>query len=145
MEYVKGYVKGPLDGPHPIAKVAYNSALDYITAAHSMQMVRGILAATETENLSFDDEAQMKSWFSSRLFPGEGRVSFRDCDLALCYLDIAPRNIDRRICVVDRASAGLYPRIFEFWAQWKIEGMEGSLNTQFLQSMKYLPSHGSVH
>jgi len=49
-------------------------------------------------------------------------LSFQECDLklVLCHLDIAPRNIlwldedDGALCIVDWASAGYYPRIFEW-------------------------------
>jgi hypothetical protein len=56
-------------------------------------------------------------------------------------IDIAPRNIlwqeDGSLCLVDWASAGYYPRIFEFCAQWIIEGKEGKFN-KLLDSMESL-------
>jgi len=58
-------------------------------------------------------------------------------------IDIAPRNIlwqeDGSLCLVDWASAGYYPRIFEFCAQWIIEGKEGKFNKLLLDSMESLP------
>ncbi|KAJ5685123.1 hypothetical protein N7536_007742 [Penicillium majusculum] len=152
MEYVEGHVIDPLHEPHLIAKIA--QVLDYFSTLTANRvgslgggLSRGLLWP-DGEDLDFDDKGQMESWFNSKLFPGEGNVSFRDCDLVLCHLDIAPRNIiwqpDGRICLVDWASAGFYPRIFEFWAQWNIEGMEGPFNSQLLQSMKPLPPHESV-
>ncbi|CAI7629715.1 unnamed protein product [Penicillium crustosum] len=152
MEYVEGHVIDPLHDPHLIAKIA--KVLDYfstLTANRVGSMGGGLyrgLLWPDGEDLGFDDKGQMESWFYSKLFPGEGNVSFRDCDLVLCHLDTAPRNIiwlpDGRICLLDWASAGFYPRIFEFWAQWNIEGMEGLFKSQLLQSMTPLPPHESV-
>ena len=44
------------------------------------------------------------------------------CELVFCHLDIAPRNLlrqeDGSLCLIDWASAGYYPRLFEFGMQW---------------------------
>lgn len=152
MEYIEGRVIDPLDDPELIAKVA--RVLDHfcsITANRPGSLwggpCRGLLWP-DSEDLNFEDKGQMERWFNSRLFAGEGKVSFRDCDLVLCHLDIAPRNIiwqpDGRICLVDWASAGFYPRLFEYWAQWNIEGIEGPFNSLLLNSMKPLSDYESV-
>lgn len=75
----------------------------------------------DTNDLTITDVSQIEEWFNSRLFEGQGRVTFQPCDLVLCHLDIVPRNIiwtgNDNICLLDWASAGLYPRIFEYISQ----------------------------
>ena len=60
----------------------------------------------------------------------------------LCHLDIAPRNIlwleDGSLCLIDWASAGYYPRLFEFCAQWVVEGKDGNFNYLLLKLMDAL-------
>jgi thiamine kinase-like enzyme len=61
-----------------------------------------------------------------------------------CHLDIAPRNIlwqeDGTLCIVDWASAGFYPRLFEFCVQWIVKGKDGNFNSLLLESMNPLSS-----
>ncbi|PGH01576.1 hypothetical protein GX51_05141 [Blastomyces parvus] len=149
MDYMEGEVIDPLEEPGLIERVI--CVLDHFSTltgdnpgSLSGGSCRGLLWP-DTENLTFGNREKMEDWFNSRLFSGEGRVSFQNCDLVLCHLDIAPRNIiwqpNGTICLVDWASAGFYPRLFEFWAQWNIEGKEGAFNTLLLKSMKPLPDH----
>lgn len=82
-------------------------------------------------------------------FSGQGSVSFQDCELVLSHLDIAPRNIiwqdDGTIRLIDWQSAGFYPRLFEFWAQWNSEGKDGPFNSLLLKAMTdSQPSHPAV-
>lgn len=99
---------------------------------------------SEAEELTFASVKVMEAWFNSRLFAQDPKLSFQDCELALCHLDIAPRNIlwlkDGSICFLDWASASYYPRIFEFCAQWIIEhtGTEDKFNQLLLDSMENL-------
>ncbi|KIW11717.1 hypothetical protein PV08_11019 [Exophiala spinifera] len=84
----------------------------------------------------------MEKWFNSRLFEHNPKLSLRNCKLVLCHLDIAPRNLlwqeDGSLCLLDWASAGYCPRLFEFCAQWIIEGKDGSFNSILLNSMNPL-------
>ncbi|RWQ93559.1 kinase-like domain-containing protein [Paecilomyces variotii] len=148
MDYMEGRVIDPLE-PDRIKRLA--RVLDYFSMIEgdtpgslSGGPCRGLLWP-ETQDLTFWSMEKMEAWFNSRLFPGEGKVSFRNCNLVLCHLDIAPRNViwqsDGGICLVDWASAGFYPRLFEFWAQWNIEGKDGSFNRLLLDSMKPLQDH----
>ncbi|KAJ9288395.1 hypothetical protein DTO021C3_3914 [Paecilomyces variotii] len=148
MDYMEGRVIDPLE-PDRIERLA--RVLDYFLMIEgdtpgslSGGPCRGLLWP-ETQDLTFWSMERMEAWFNSRLFPGEGKVSFQNCDLVLCHLDIAPRNViwqsDGGICLVDWASAGFYPRLFEFWAQWNIEGKDGSFNRLLLDSMKPLRDH----
>ncbi|KAK2799004.1 hypothetical protein FQN50_008631 [Emmonsiellopsis sp. PD_5] len=152
MDYMEGEVVDPLEDSDRIKNVA--RVLDHFSTitgdtpgSLSSGPCSGLLWP-DTEDLTFENREKMEAWFNSRLFPGQGTTSFRNCDLVLCHLDIAPRNIiwqpDGTICLVDWESAGFYPRLFEFWAQWNIEGKDGAFNTLLLKSMKPLPDHESV-
>ncbi|CAG8098493.1 unnamed protein product [Penicillium nalgiovense] len=82
---------------------------------------RGILFP-DTEDWAFDSLDAMEKWFNSRLFVHNPTLTLQDCEFVFCHLDIAPRNIlwqeDGTLCLVDWASAGFYPRLFEFCVQW---------------------------
>lgn len=73
----------------------------------------------ETDYLTVNCIQQVEGWFNSRLFPeqGQGQVQFEPGPFRLCHLDIASRNViwldDGRICLLDWASAGFYPRVLE--------------------------------
>lgn len=77
----------------------------------------------DTNDLTITNISQIEEWFNSRLFEGQGRLTLlQPCDLVLCHLDIAPRNIiwkedHNSICLLDWASAGFYPRVFEHISQ----------------------------
>ncbi|KAH7305400.1 hypothetical protein BKA65DRAFT_202184 [Rhexocercosporidium sp. MPI-PUGE-AT-0058] len=59
----------------------------------------------------------MESWFNRRLRKQDPKLRFNESVLILYHLDIAPRNFllleDDSICLLDWASAGFYPRVFE--------------------------------
>ncbi|KAJ5575970.1 kinase-like protein [Penicillium sp. DV-2018c] len=125
------------------------SVLDYFaTLRHDIPgplsggICRGLLFP-ETEDLVFDSLDEMEKWFNSRLFAHNPKLISQGCELVLCHLDIAPRNIlwqeDGSLCLIDWASAGYYPRLFEFCAQWIIEGKDGEFNSLLLKSMSSLP------
>lgn len=90
----------------------------------------------DTNDLTITNVSQIEEWFNSRLFEGQGQVTFQPCDLVLCHLDIAPRNIiwkdDNNICLLDWASAGFYPRILEHISQCI---KEEAFNTRVLHAM----------
>ncbi|KAJ5882714.1 kinase-like protein [Penicillium subrubescens] len=147
MEYIEGKVIDPLEDINAIEKVA--GVLDYFaTLRHDIPgplsggICRGLLFP-ETEDLVFDSINEMEKWFNSRLFAHNPKLTFQGCELVLCHLDIAPRNIlwqeDGSLCLIDWASAGYYPRLFEFCAQWIIEGKDGGFNSLLLKSMNPLP------
>jgi thiamine kinase-like enzyme len=58
----------------------------------------------------------------------------------LCHLDIAPRNIllcdDGEIFVLDWASVGFYPRIFELCSQMIMGRKDGKFNSLVLNAMQ---------
>ncbi|CAG7952470.1 unnamed protein product [Penicillium salamii] len=87
----------------------------------------------------------MEEWFNSRLFAHNPNLDLQSCDLVLCHLDIAPRNIiwqeDGSLCLIDWASAGFYPRLFEFCMQWILDGKDGTFNSLVLESVDPLSDH----
>lgn len=80
----------------------------------------GIIFAESHEQI-FDSAEHLEAFLHKRLLPHHDKPSFKDSTLILCHLDIAPRNIiwkdDGSICLLDWATAGFYPRSFEFAAQ----------------------------
>lgn len=118
MNYMEGKVIDTLEPDH-IKRLVH--VLDYFSmlkgdtpGSLSGGPCRGILWP-ETEDLTFASFEKMEAWFNSKLFLGEGKVSFQDCDLVLCHLDLAPRNIiwqsDGGFCLVDWASAAFLSEV----------------------------------
>ncbi|KAI9841869.1 MAG: hypothetical protein M1837_000339 [Sclerophora amabilis] len=146
MEYIEGTVIEPLENPAYIEKVArvlahFATLRGDIPGPLGGGPSRGLLWP-ENEDLSFESVEAMEEWFNSRLLPHESKLSFASCELVLCHLDIAPRNLlwtkDGSLGLVDWASAGYYPRLFEFCTQWVIEGKDGKFNTLVLDAMENL-------
>ncbi|KAJ6088011.1 hypothetical protein N7467_006925 [Penicillium canescens] len=146
MEYIEGKVIDPLEDINAIEKVA--GVVDYFaTFRHDIPgplfggTCRGLLFP-ETKDLVFDSLDEIEKWFNSWLFAYNPKLNFQGCELVLCYLDIAPRNIlyqeDGSLCLINWASARYYPRLFEFCAQWIIEGKDGEFNSLLLKSMNPL-------
>ncbi|KAJ5167666.1 uncharacterized protein N7482_003260 [Penicillium canariense] len=143
MEFIDGKVIDPLEDVSAIQRVAsvlnYFATLRYdVPGSLYGSACRGLLFP-ETEDLVFDSLDGMEKWFNSRLFAHNPKLTLRGCELVLCHLDIAPRNIlwqeDGSLCLIDWASAGFYPRLFEFCVQWIIDGKDGSFNSLLLKSM----------
>lgn len=148
MDYIKGRVIDPLEPDHISRLVRVLDHFSTIRGDRPGSLSGGPcygLLWPDNQELTFRSMEEMEAWFNSRLFPGEGKISFHNCDLVLCHLDVAPRNIiwqsDGGIGLVDWASAGFYPRLFEFWAQWNIEGKDGSFNRMLLDSMRPLQDY----
>ncbi|KAH8423661.1 uncharacterized protein LDX57_001420 [Aspergillus melleus] len=146
MEYVEGNVIDPLDDPVLIKRVS--NVLNYLHTIRGTKPgslsggpCRGLLWP-DNESVRFESKEQLESWLNSRLSPEDGSVSLGDDNLILCHLDVTPRNIiwkpDGSICLLGWASAGFYPRLFEFWAQWVVDGKESLFNKLLLNLMKPL-------
>lgn len=146
MELIKGKVIDPLEDLGAVEKIA--GVLDYFaTLRHTTPgslcggPCRGLLFP-DTEDLVFESPDEMEKWFNSRLLSHNPKLSFQGCDFVLCHLDLAPRNIlwqeDGSLCLLDWASAGYYPRLFEFCVQWITEGKDGSFNSLLLDKMNPL-------
>lgn len=146
MEYIDGKVIDPLEDIGAIQRVAsvlnYFSTLRYnIPGSLYGGACHGLLFP-ETEELVFDSLDGMEKWFNSRLFAHNPKLTLQDQELVLCHLDIAPRNLlwqdDGSLCLIDWASAGFYPRLFEFCVQWVLDGKDGNFNSLLLQMMNPL-------
>jgi serine/threonine protein kinase len=152
MEYMDGTVRQPLEEPFYIKRVA--NVLAHLASLHGN--VPGCLSGgpcqgllfPDAERLVFGSVQEMERWFNSRLLPHQPKLSFHGCDLVLCHLDIAPRNIlwgpGDSVCLLDWASAGYYPRFFEFCSQKVIWGKEGNFNQLVLDSMDILTDNEST-
>jgi thiamine kinase-like enzyme len=81
----------------------------------------------------------MEDFFNERIFPHQSSKIKLRSELVLCHLDIAPRNIlwreDGSICFLDWASAGFYPRSFEFAAQNYLLGFEKNFNQMLMDAI----------
>ncbi|KAI9036790.1 uncharacterized protein KD926_001312 [Aspergillus affinis] len=146
VEHVEGNVIDPLTDPVLIKRLS--NVLNYL---HTIRGTKpGSLSGgpchgllwPDNESVMFESKEQLESWLNSRLSQEGGNVSLEDDNLVLCHLDVTPRNIiwkpDGSICLVGWASAGFYPRLFEFWAQWVVDGKEGPFNKLLLNLMKPL-------
>lgn len=75
----------------------------------------------DTNDLTIKSIKEVERWFNSRL-PRQDKVHFEPSPFVLCHLDICPRNIiwldNGRVCLLDWASAGFYPRLLEFASQF---------------------------
>lgn len=146
MEFINGKAIDPLEDIDSIQRVV--SVLNYFsTLRYSVPGslyggdCRGLLFL-ETDNLVFDTLDGMEESFNGGLFAHNTKLALRGHELELCHLDIVPRNIlwqeDGSLCLLDWASAGSYPRLFEFCVQWILDGKEGSFNSLLLKSMNPL-------
>lgn len=144
MEFIDGKTIGPLEELDDVQKIADYFATLRGTTPGSLcgGPSRGLLFP-ETEDLVFDSTDGMEKWFNSRLLPHNPKLTLQGRELLLCHLDIAPRNIlwqdGGSFCLIDWASAGYYPRLFEFCSQWIIEGKDGGFNSLLLRSVDPLP------
>lgn len=90
------------------------------------------------KSLSWTSRELEQSW-NRRLLSGEPTAKLQGLELVLCHLDVAPRNIlwreGQASCLIDWASAGFYPRLFEFCAQLIVEGKDRRFNRLLLDAM----------
>jgi Ser/Thr protein kinase RdoA (MazF antagonist) len=149
MEFIDGDILNPLEEKAAIHKVAGVMAhLASLKGDHpgplSRAYCRGLLFP-DMEDLQFDNVDDLESWFNTRIRRDDCTIHLRECELILCHLDVAPCNIfwqrDGSICLLNWASAGYYPRLFEFASQWIIEGLDHNFNRLLLEAMDPLPDH----
>ncbi|KAJ6257622.1 hypothetical protein Dda_7409 [Drechslerella dactyloides] len=119
MEYIRGDPAPGSEYEHLAERVG-----DILKHFHNISsMVPGSLgggiscgAWWRSDYPDFRTTEQLEDWVNRRLGTGLG-VSFGKCDLVLCHLDLAPRNIiempNGSLCILDWESAGYYPRFFE--------------------------------
>jgi hypothetical protein len=67
---------------------------------------------------AFKSKAMLDNWINTRLPSDHVQVSFASSKFVFSHLDLTPRNLLRlrngSVCLLDWASAGYYPRVFEF-------------------------------
>jgi hypothetical protein len=147
MDFVKGTVLETLEDPARIRTVA--GILDHLASFHrdvpgpfNHCLSQGLLFFPYEHEADFPDVTALEKWWNLRLLPGQPTAILQGLTLALCHLDVAPRNIiweDGEVpCLIDWASAGFYPRFFEFCAQRNIEGIDGRFNSLLLDAMTKL-------
>ena len=78
---------------------------------------QGYLWSEYGARTTFKTIVDMEDWLNKRLAVCKEKVDLRPCTLRFCHLDLARRNIilrpDRTLCLVDWATAGFYPWVFE--------------------------------
>jgi serine/threonine protein kinase len=149
MEYMKGTVKSSITDVCQTTKVGH--ALSHFSSFQSHQpgplgggISRGLLwsEGTTTEYSLYGSTKRLEHWFNRRIEHENLRLSFRKCSFVLCHLDIVPRNIlwleDDSLCIVDWASAGLYPRIFEWCLLDIFQGKDGEFQGLVKKTMEPL-------
>jgi serine/threonine protein kinase len=144
MEYVHGIKADPIETPDLVQRIAlivahFASIRGDIPGTLSRGPCNGILFP-DCDEFTFDTVQAMEDFFNRRIFPHQvSKINLKNIDLVLCHLDIAPRNIlwkdDGSICFLDWASAGFYPRCFEFAAQLYLLGFEGNFNQMLIDAI----------
>ena len=68
----------------------------------------------------FESKNDIQKWLNVRLTVDRQSVDLSMHQLSFCHLDVAPRNLlilpNDKICFLDWATAGFYPRLFEIWS-----------------------------
>ncbi|KAH8674407.1 kinase-like domain-containing protein [Tricladium varicosporioides] len=122
MEYMQGRVLKSIEDPVLMKRIA--DILAYLTSIRGSTpgalgggVSCGILWSEHSEEPFLHTVKDMENWFNMRLKKQDPKLIFGTSELVLCHLDIAPRNIlllqDNSLCLLDWASAGFYPRVFE--------------------------------
>lgn len=146
MDFIEGKVIEPLEDPKKVMKIArivdHLASFDREVPGPLHHGPPAALLFLDEAEYSFDGVDDLEAWWNRRLLPGDPSLCLQNFELVLCHLDIAPRNIlwedGQPPCMIDWASAGYYPRFFEFCAQRMIEGKEGQFNTLLLNAMTKL-------
>lgn len=149
MEYIEGSRDDGIDDSDRADIVA--KVVDYLGTLQGTHpgpfaggASRGLLWP-EAEDITFDTVDYLESYLNSRLIDCQDKLNLVETSLVACHLDVAPRNIlwleDGSICLLDWASAGYYPRFFEFCALRVNTGDNGRdlrFTQQLMKAMKPL-------
>jgi hypothetical protein len=125
MEFIKGETQESFTNPSQLD--ALSRVLDHFATQKSERPgplgggPSPALLFGESDPPTFEIIEEIERWCNIRhLVPG-ATLSLQGSELVLCHLDLFPRNIlwlsDQPPCVLDWASAGYYPRIFEACSQ----------------------------
>lgn len=124
MEYIDGEERATIENEADIRSIS--KVLEYLSTFQGTRpgpiaggASRGLIWS-EYEDMTFRDLDHLEMYLNSRLVRCLDTFDLQETQLVLCHLDIAPRNIlwpqDGPLCVLDWASAGWYPRFFEYCA-----------------------------
>lgn len=149
MEFVKGEILDPLGDPMKIKLVA--GIIDHLASFRrtvpgpcAYGPPCGLLFFPDEGEIPFTDVKHLEQWWNCRLLGGNYRIKLQGLTQVLCHLDVAPRNIlwkdGKAPCLLDWASAGYYPRLFEHCAQLIVEGKDAKFNRCLLNAMTELES-----
>jgi hypothetical protein len=147
MDFVEGEVLESLENPIRVKTVA--GILDHLASFRrnvpgplNYGPPYGLLFFPDEGEVHFTDVKDLEQWWNCRLLPEESATKLQGLELVLCHLDVAPRNIlwgdGEAPCLIDWASAGYYPRVFEFCIQLIMEGKDGRFNRLLLDAMTKL-------
>ncbi|KAH7317276.1 hypothetical protein BKA65DRAFT_111966 [Rhexocercosporidium sp. MPI-PUGE-AT-0058] len=142
MEYMQGRVIKSVEDHVLIDRIA--DIVAYLTTIRGSipgplggGVSSGILWSEHSEEPLLHTVEEMESWFNRRLRKQDPKLRFNESVLVLCHLDIAPRNFllleDDSICLLDWASAGFYPRVFEECVIRITRGLRDSFNEDALK------------
>ncbi|KAG9236668.1 hypothetical protein BJ875DRAFT_455860 [Amylocarpus encephaloides] len=140
MEYMEGRVLEPVEDPSQICKIADILArLAKIRSSTPGALSGGVSCGilwSESEPPFFHAIEDLEFWFNRRLSKHDPKLVLGGYELGLCHLDIA-RNFlllqDGFLCLIDWASAGFYPRLFEVCLLRITHGMKGFFVSDVLQ------------
>jgi aminoglycoside phosphotransferase (APT) family kinase protein len=81
---------------------------------------QGSLWSEYGSGTSFREIRDLEFYLNERLMYFGTAIQVKEGGLCLCHMDTAPRNfmidLEGRLCLLDWATAGFYPRYFELWS-----------------------------
>ncbi|KAF1955281.1 hypothetical protein CC80DRAFT_356205, partial [Byssothecium circinans] len=149
MIYMKGNIIEEITDPFHISQIG--RALRHFSSFQSTRpgplgggISRGLLwgEGTTPEYSLHGSVENLEHWFNRRLKHNGLCLSFKECDFVLCHLDIAPRNMlwlpgeSTSLAIVDWASAGYYPRMFEWCLLNIFSGKDGRFQDLVKETME---------
>jgi len=120
MEYIQGDIPSPEH--YPILATRLLPILEQFETIQNC--IPGPLGGGPSRGMFWEDDypcfpstTALEDWINQRIFGEKPKVSFRRTPLVLCHMDLTPRNMielsDGSLCILDWASAGFYPHVFE--------------------------------
>ncbi|KAL1613567.1 hypothetical protein SLS56_012253 [Neofusicoccum ribis] len=145
MEYVEGKTLDSLADPTCVGRIAH--ALSHFAQIRGDKP--GALGGGVSRGLLWSDDLEfapasirdIEEYYNTRQLKSQS-LNLKGYPLVLCHLDVAPRNIlqleDGSICLLDWASAGFYPRLFEICTLRLNVQQHGDLNSKLLDMVENL-------
>lgn len=147
MEYVKGQALSLIKDPNFYLEVMVKVLKHFEQVQHDKPgPFHGGLACGQLW-LDYDSIAprtivDVEEYYNRRQLKTLPHLNLKEYPLVFCYLDIAPRNIlvlaDGSLCLIDWASAGFYPRLFERCALKLNIDKEGDWNAKLFELLDKL-------